>query len=40
MELAKIDSLADVTALRIGANPKGSQCTFWIRNIEILKKKD
>ena len=40
VELADIDSLADVTTLRIGVNPKGSQCAFWVRNIEILKKKD
>ena len=40
VELANIDSLADVTALLVGSNPKGSQCAFWVRNIEILKKKD
>jgi len=40
VELSDIDSLADVTAFRIGANPKGSQCTFWIRNLAILRKKE
>lgn len=39
VDLSDIDSLADVTAFRLGANPKGSQCTFYVRNIRILKKK-
>ena len=40
VELADVGSLADVIAFRLGANPKGTQCTFWIRNVEILKKKE
>ena len=31
------DSLSDVVALRIGANPKGTKCSFWLRNLSILK---
>lgn len=32
------DSNADkATAIRIGANPKGTQCTLWIRNVRIVK---
>ena len=31
--------LADVAAVRIGANPKGSRCSFWIRNLAILRRK-
>ena len=31
--------LADVEAIRIGVNPKGAKCTFWIRNLAILRKK-
>ena len=38
-ELADVDDLADVTAFRLGANPRGTQCTFWIRNLEILRRK-
>ena len=34
----KEDSLADVKAIRLGVNPKGMKCTFWIRNLVILKK--
>lgn len=26
-----------VAAIRIGANPKGTQCTFWIRNVRVIK---
>ena len=40
VELANVDALTTVTAIRLGANPKGTQCTFWIRNIEILKKNE
>ena len=26
-----------VKAIRLGANPKGMKCTFWLRNIQLLK---
>ncbi|MBR3086421.1 MAG: hypothetical protein IKH04_08465, partial [Kiritimatiellae bacterium] len=29
--------LASVRKIRLGANPHGSRCTIWFRNIEILK---
>ena len=29
---------ADVTGFRLGANPKGTKCTFWIRNLSVLKR--
>jgi hypothetical protein len=29
--------LSTVTLLRIGANPLGSRCTIWIRNLNMLK---
>ena len=29
--------LSTVTLLRIGANPLGSHCTIWIRNLDVLK---
>ena len=32
-------SLADVKAMRIGANPRGMKCTFWIRNLAIFRGK-
>ena len=28
-----------VKAIRLGANPRGMKCTFWIRNIQLLKPK-
>ena len=28
-----------VKAIRLGANPKGVKCTFWLRNIQLLKSK-
>ena len=31
--------LADVKAIRLGANPRGATCTLWIRNLAILGKK-
>ncbi len=37
--LPKKHDLDTVTAIRIGANPKGMKCAFWLRNIVILKKK-
>ena len=39
VELGEDDRLEDVTAFRLGANPRGRKCTFWIRNIAILRKK-
>ena len=42
-ETRRIDLAAEggcvgpVRAFRLGANPKGSTCTFWIRNVKILK---
>jgi hypothetical protein len=29
--------LSTITLLRIGANPLGSRCTFWVRDVEVLK---
>ena len=29
---------AKVKAIRLGANPKGMKCTFWLRNIQLLFK--
>ena len=29
--------LSAVTLLRIGANPLGSRCNIWIRNLDVLK---
>ena len=37
VELANIESLEDVTSFRLGVNPKGTKCTFWVRNITVLK---
>ena len=39
VELADNDWLADVTGFRLGANPKGTKCTFWVRNITILRRR-
>ena len=39
VELADNDWLADVTSFRLGANPKGTKCTFWVRNITILRRR-
>jgi hypothetical protein len=38
VELANVDPLANVVAIRLGANPKGTRCSYWIRNLTILKK--
>ena len=37
VDVSDFESLANVKSLHIGGNPKGTQCTFWIRNLEILK---
>ena len=39
VELADNDWLAAVTSFRLGANPKGTKCTFWVRNITILRRR-
>ena len=39
VELSDIESLAEVHSFRLGANPKGTQCTFWIRNLTILRRR-
>ena len=39
VELVDIESLGDVHAFRLGANPRGTQCTFWIRNITVLRRR-
>ena len=39
VELADVESLAEATAFRLGANPKGTKCTFWIRNLMILRRR-
>ena len=36
--LSSEDGLSDVTAFRLGANPCGLKCTFWIRNLAILRE--
>ena len=41
VELSTADGgLADVEAVRIGANPLGMRLTYWIRNVEILREKE
>ena len=40
VELSEIESLADVHSFRLGANPYGTQCTFWIRNLMILRRRE
>ena len=35
--IADSDSPEDVKAIRLGANPNGTKCTLWIRNIVVLK---
>lgn len=37
-ELSDVDGLSDVIAIRLGANPKGMKCTFWLRNIQLLRR--
>ena len=37
VDLLPGENLANVTAIRIGANPLGSRCTFWVRDVEVLK---
>ena len=27
----------DVIAVRIGANPRGSKLSFWLRNLEVIR---
>ena len=39
VELVDVSSLGDVHSFRLGANPKGTQCTFWIRNLTILRRR-
>ena len=39
VELSDVESLGEVKAFRLGANPKGTQCTFWIRNLTILRRR-
>ena len=39
VEFGEGDHLEDATAFRLGVNPKCMKCTFWIRNLAILKKK-
>ncbi len=29
--------LGKVTAIRLGANPKGTQCTLWVRNVKVVR---
>ena len=37
VDLPADQDLSRVTAIRIGANPIGTRCSFWVRNIEVLK---
>ena len=39
VELADVESLDAVHSFRLGANPKGTQCTFWIRNLTVLRRR-
>jgi len=39
VELSAGDWPADVTGFRLGANPRGMQCTFWLRNLKILRRR-
>ena len=39
VELADVESLGAVHSFRLGANPKGTKCTFWVRNITILRRR-
>ena len=39
VELADVESLDAVHSFRLGANPKGTKCTFWVRNITILRRR-
>ena len=29
--------LGELTAIRLGANPKGTQCTLWVRNVKVVR---
>ena len=31
------DKLDDVVSIRLGANPLGTKCTFWVRGVKILR---
>ena len=33
------DKLDDVVSIRLGANPLGMKCTFWVRGVKILRAK-
>ena len=37
VKLGDGDASGDVTAFRIGGNPKGRRLTFWVRDVSILK---
>ncbi len=39
-EVGEDDDLGAVTAFRLGANPHGSEMTFWLRNIAVLKESE
>lgn len=39
VDLSSERDLSDVADIRIGANPKGSSCTFWIRNVRLVKER-
>lgn len=34
-----VGDLSDVTAIRLGANPRGMRLTYWVRDIQVLKAK-
>ncbi|MBR0504034.1 MAG: hypothetical protein IJJ84_01415 [Kiritimatiellae bacterium] len=38
VELPGDGSMDEVKAIRLGANPNGMKCSFWVRNISILRK--
>ena len=31
------DDAADITAFRVGANPRGRKLTYWLRNVRLLR---
>ena len=37
VDLADNEPLADITSFQLGGNPKGAKCTFWVRNVRILR---
>ena len=36
-DLSGSSRLDDVVSIRLGANPLGMKCTFWVRGVKILR---